>query len=248
MNNTASSLFAAAVLFFSAVLMVMPAALPLIAAELQPDTPVPAFSGSARVYATTAQGGMAKESFQAEITVTVKSGHGGNGCAFMGLGNGKPDPKAYGEPTLAPSLVFRLAPNDFGGGRVLATVDGQPAEEAQLGDGTHRLRLSWDAVKKCAWLEIHRNWKPGARFASTGLLQVPGGAAVFNNDTRLFVGGAEDVLFAVFAEPAKQAKKPQGTTAFLAWTKVEVKAGGTVTVSISSDGKIIAPQSAGEKS
>ncbi len=181
------------------VFMVTPATLPLNAAELQPDTPVPAFSGSARAYATTSQGWMAKESFQAEITVTIRSGHGGNGCAFMGLGNGKPDPKAYGEPTLAPSLVFRMAPNDFGGGRVLATVDAQPAEEAQLGDGTHRLRLSWDAVKKCAWLEIHRNWKPGARFAATGSLQVPSGSAAFNNDTRLFVGGAEDVLFADFS-------------------------------------------------
>jgi hypothetical protein len=56
-----------------------------------------------------------------------------------------------------------------------------------------------------------------------------------------------DAKVAVFAESAKQAMTPQGTTAFLKWPKVEVKAGGTVTVLVALDNKITAAQKAGGK-
>jgi hypothetical protein len=131
--------------------------------------------------------------------VAPKGGHGGNGCACFGLGSGQPDPKAFNEPTAAPSLVFRMAPNDFVGAGLTAAVGGQQVEESRLGDGTHRLRLSWNAAKKCAWLEIHKDWKPGVPFTPTVSLLVPGVAAAFGNDTRLLAGGAGGVPFADYS-------------------------------------------------
>ncbi len=189
----------------------------MAAAELQVNAPIPAFSGHQRDYAATGKGGVAKENFQAEVTVTIRSGAGGNGCAFLGVGSGKPNPAAYGEPTTAPSLVFRMAPNDFAGGRLTVSVDGQQVQESQLGDGTHRLRLSWDAAKKHAWLEIHRDWKAGATFRPTTALLVPAVSAAFGEGDRIFVGGAEGVQFADFSvkplSPEELAKLPM-TDAF----------------------------------
>lgn len=178
---------------------------------LETGAPVPVFAGKSRGYAVTAKGNFAAGSFAAEVTVTVRSGHGGNGCAFLGLGDGKPNPRAFDEPTAAPSLVFRLAPNDFVGGRVTAMVDGQEVDGAQLGDGTHRLRLIWDAGKKRALLQMHRNWKAGAVFEPTDSLLVPGVAAAFGEGTRLFVGGADGVAFADFSA---KAATPENLAAF----------------------------------
>ena len=61
---------------------------------LEPGAAIPTFEGKDRAYAVTAKGEFARENVQAEVTVTIRSGHGGNGCAFLGLGSGKPDPPA----------------------------------------------------------------------------------------------------------------------------------------------------------
>jgi hypothetical protein len=165
------------------------------APALEQGATIPAFSGSGRDYAVTPGKNFARKSFVAEVTVSIASGHGGNGCAFIGLGSGKPNAANYGEPTGAPSLVFRFAPNDFGGGRITATVDGKTAEEAHLGDGTHRVRLTWDAGKKRALLQVHRNAKPGEAFAPKVSLFVPDVPAAFGDDTHFFVGGSDGQVF-----------------------------------------------------
>jgi hypothetical protein len=174
--------------------------LSLLAAELAPGDAIPAFDSPNRTYAVTAKADYPKASFQAEITVTLKSGQGGNGCAFFGLGTGEGNPKFFLEPTTAPALAFRFAPSDFAGGQVMASLNGETAgEPVSLGDGTHRLRLSWDAARQRAWLEIHPNWKPGAVFASKGLVVIPAAALNFGQAGHLFAGGATGVAFADFS-------------------------------------------------
>jgi hypothetical protein len=194
MSSSAPRLTLALLLFAAARLQAAPA--------LEPGAPIPAFAAAGRDYAVTPEKNFAWKSFVTEVTLTVKSGHGGNGCAFLGLGSGKPDPKAFGEPTAAPSLVFRFAPNDFGGGRIMATVDGKTAEETHLGDGTHRVRLTWDAAKKRALLQVHRDVKPGEAFAPKISLFVPEVPAAFGEDTHFFVGGADGQSFSDYTARA----------------------------------------------
>ncbi len=167
---------------------------------LEAGKPIPAFTGKARVYAATASGDCAKQSFQAEVTLTIKSGHGGNGCAFFGLGKGQANPASYNEPTAAPSLTFRFSPNDFNGGLVTAAINGEAAgEDTKLGDGTHRARLTSDAAQKRAWLEIQPQWKKGEAFKASATLCVSSVNIDFGGDGHLFVGGADGVSFADFS-------------------------------------------------
>lgn len=164
-----------------------------------------------RHYALTENANFAKSSFQAEITVTLKGG-GGLGCAFFGLGAGKPEAANFDEPTTKPSFFFRLCPSDFAGGQVNASVNGEASGEPfPLGDGTHRLRLTWDSATKRAWLEAHPNWTAGAAFAPQRSMFLPTIAADFTT-SHLFAGGSGGVTFADFKSrpltPAEIAKLP----------------------------------------
>ncbi len=186
-------------LLFATLLFATPA---LAAPELAPSAPLPAFGGAAgttRDYAATTKGDYAKENFRAETTVTVKSGHQGHGIAFFGLGRGAANPAAFNEPITTPSLIFRLCPNDFGGGAVNAALNGEAIGDAvTLGDGTHHLRFSWDAKRKQAWLEIHPHWKTGDTFTPKLTLAVSAEGVDFGRDGHLFVGGAGGASFSDF--------------------------------------------------
>lgn len=151
----------------------------------------------ARQYNRTGDASHASSSFQAEITLTLKGG-GPNACAFFGIGTGQGNPQAYHEPTTAPSLSFRFAPSDFASGTIQATVDGKPCGEQVLGDGTHRLRLTWDATLKRAWLEIHPNWTKSSAFQPTRWIYLPAVTANFSKEGRIFAGGGGGVIFEDF--------------------------------------------------
>ena len=169
---------------------------------LEPGSAVREFKGgdSDRSYAATKSGDHAKENFQAEITVTIPNGKGGTGIAFFGLGKGQAKADDYNQPHISPSLSFRLCPDDFCDGQVAAFINGTDTEEhAKLGSGTHRLRMTWDAERKCAWFEAHRNWKPDAKFAPELLLFVPDINVDFAKEGRLFAGGAGGVTFTDFS-------------------------------------------------
>ena len=172
------------------------------APALEPGVALPAFggpSGAAREFSGTTRNDWAAENFQAEVTVTVKGGQAGNGIAFFGLGAGTPNPASFNEPTTTPSLVFRICPNDFGGGQVDTTCNGiSTGDVSTLGNGIHRLRLSWDANQKQAWLQIHPNWKTGDTFTPTRLLTPSAKNVDFSGGGRLFVGGAGGVEFTEF--------------------------------------------------
>ncbi len=149
-----------------------------------------AFDSPTRSYLRTERADFAGKSFQAEVSVTLKSGFGGGGCAFFGLGRGEASPGFYLEPATPPVLYVRLAPADFGGGVV--TVSGGATELARgptpAGDGTHRVRLTWDATGKRALFDVD----------GKSALTVNAGSIAFGDAGQLFIGGANGVRFAQF--------------------------------------------------
>ncbi len=152
-----------------------------------------------RSYVQTSRADYAKGNFQAEVTVTLKGG-GGAGCAFFGIGCGQANPGEFQEPSTAPALYVRLAPGDFAGGAVSVSVNGREAKGdlAPTGDGTHRIRLTWDASRQRALFEIDSNWD-GQSFRADSSATVDGTGVRFGDAARLFVGGANGVRFTGFA-------------------------------------------------
>jgi len=67
-----------------------------------------------------------------------------------------------------------------------------------VGDGTHRLRLTWDSAARRARFEIDSRWD-GKIFRAGSSATVNGAGIVFGDDARIFVGGANGVRFAEFA-------------------------------------------------
>ncbi len=164
-----------------------------------------------RSYVRTIRSNMADSSFQAEVTVTLNGG-GGAGCAFFGMGSGEPDAAQFNEPSTAPSLFCRLAPSDFAGGQVTVSGKDIDREDASspIGDGTHRLRMTWDAAKKRALFEICRNWD-GKTFHSDSSATVNVDKLNFGNDGHLFIGGAAGVTFTDFAVKVMSAQAIKAT-------------------------------------
>jgi hypothetical protein len=153
---------------------------------------------TARSYQRTTRGDWATGNFVAEVTVTLRGG-GGAGCAFFGLGRGEANPAMFHEPSVPPAVMFRMAPSDFCGGQIEAFVNATALDSATLGDGTHRLRLWWNAARKSAWLEVQPHWTAGAAFTPRLSLFAPAEALQFGQDGHLFVGGAAGVTFADFS-------------------------------------------------
>ncbi len=152
-----------------------------------------------RSYVRTERMDFARQNFQAEVTVTLKGG-GGEGCAFFGLGRGEANPAAYMEPSVAPAVFSRLAPGDFAGGAAIVSVAGRESRSSGpvVGDGTHRLRLLWDAAGKRGRFEIDAHWD-GHVFRASSAAMVNAAKIDFGKEGRLFVGGAQGVRFTDFA-------------------------------------------------
>ncbi|MCX6877944.1 MAG: GDSL-type esterase/lipase family protein [Verrucomicrobia bacterium] len=187
--------------------------MPFVAIAAAPDPPGKHLDGGGtlvfakpgdggRSYLRTSRADFAKGDFQAEVTVTLKGG-GGAGCAFFGIGCGRENPGASQEPSTAPSVYVRLAPGDFAGGVVTTSVNGQESvsHPAPAGDGTHRVRFTWDAAGKRALFEIDANWD-GKAFQADWAATVPAGSVAFGDAGHLFVGGANGVRVADFAVKA----------------------------------------------
>jgi lysophospholipase L1-like esterase len=190
--------------------ILLTATMPFVAIAAAPDTPGKHLDGGGalvfakpgdggRSYLRTSRADFATGNFQAEITITLKGG-GGPGCAFFGLGCGQENPGASHEPSTAPSVYVRLAPGDFAGGVVTTSANGQESVNglAPVGDGTHRVRLTWDAAGKRALFEIDANWD-GQPFQVDWAGTVSAGGVAFGDAGHLFVGGANGVRFVDFS-------------------------------------------------
>jgi hypothetical protein len=142
-----------------------------------------------RAYLAKQASNFAATSFVAEVTAIVNGG-GGAGCAFFGLGLGEADPQNYYEPSRQPAVFVRLAPGDFAGGQVMASVNGKEAGQASasVGDGTHRVKMIWDAAGKRALFDID-----GKSSVTVAARDVD-----FGDAAHLFFGGASGVKFSGF--------------------------------------------------
>lgn len=153
----------------------------------------------ARAYIRTISPDYDRQSFIAEATVTIRKGVGPLGIAFMGMGAGQPNPGSYSTPSIPPSVYVQICPSGFGGGAIASVTDGQECSNQGPGDGTHRVRMTWDATKKRAMFEISPNWDGKAfkpLFSTTAYAVT---VAFSNTNTRLFLGGGDGVTFGQFS-------------------------------------------------
>jgi hypothetical protein len=139
-----------------------------------------------------------QDSIVAETTVTIRGG-GGLGCAFLGLGSGTPNPKAYHEPDTGSSVYLRIAPSDFSGGVVTLHGSSETTRLGTAGDGTHRLRLIVDRNRKWLRLEIDAQSSDGAFQPDGGQTWHLPRSTLSLAKSRLFAGGAGGVSFVPFS-------------------------------------------------
>ncbi|MBI2687818.1 MAG: hypothetical protein HYX27_16025 [Acidobacteria bacterium] len=135
--------------------------------------------------------------FIAEVTVTVSSGYGGSGMGFFGLGSGIAS-YFYGEPRLSPTTYARIAPNDFYSGFVAITTSS--AESIgniydAAGDGTHRVRITWNHVTKTFTVAIQKNYAGGPFTPGSTIVLTPDNENFGDTNSRIFFGGAGNSVF-----------------------------------------------------
>jgi hypothetical protein len=141
-------------------------------------------------------------SFTADIVVTVTSPLLGNGAGitFFGIGDGEAS-SFYDEPGPSAAVYARLMPNDFFGPKVELTTSvggDRTSVDAfdQAGDGTHMLRIKWNAATSELTFLIDTNYVPGSAFTPTatmGPVAVPG---LFDGtNAHIFFGAAGNAVF-----------------------------------------------------
>ena len=165
------------------------------------------FSGATtaqRAYLRTTKSDFHNASFVAEFTVTLGGG-AAVGCAYVGLGAGVPAGDA--EPATAPANFLRLAPSNFNNG-LLTFHDNATATTiaaAGPGDGTHRVRLVWDATLKRMQADVDAGSTGGVFVRDFGQANSSASTGFAAGSARLFLGGAGGVTFGPVAVRAATA-------------------------------------------
>ena len=153
---------------------------------------------SDRGYLRTAQNYSAID-FIAELTITVASGAGGGGgIAFFGAGPGAPNPGFFLEPYDGASIYVRTMPDEFGAtvAATNATVENE-APSSDGGDGTYRMRLTWNHVTGTFTYAFQKHYAGGV-FTPTftsGAIPFGGMGNLTTNNFRIFFGGAGNATF-----------------------------------------------------
>ncbi|WP_139373369.1 DUF7453 family protein [Prosthecobacter debontii] len=129
-------------------------------------------------------GNLVAESFVAEVTMI----HTGESIVFFGMGSGDPNPSGSYEPT-APSLHIRAHGGGLDGDST-GVVDDGLTNVANLGNGTHRLRLIWNANTQMAVFQLDEDYAGGAFQADVTTGAFDGSDNGFSDpETRIFFGG-----------------------------------------------------------
>jgi hypothetical protein len=160
------------------------------------------FDPYSRGYLRTIDGDFNTVSFTADIVVTVVSPRHGNGdgITFVGIGDGVPS-GWYGEPSSNAAVYARLMPSDFFGPNVEFTTSiggGTSATYApgQAGDGTHKVRISWNKSTSEVTISIDSNWVPGTAFTPDATSGPISAAGLFDGtNAHIFFGGAGSATF-----------------------------------------------------
>lgn len=135
-------------------------------------------------------------SFIAEVTVTVSTGFGGEGMAFIGFGAGEPNCGFFCEPMVAPNIYARIGPDDFG--PFVGVTNGiveHIGDTVDAGDGTHRVRITWNHVTQEFTFAIHRYYAGGPFVPTTVIGPVVVTDVFGDSNSRIFFGGAGNATF-----------------------------------------------------
>ena len=141
----------------------------------------------------------ASVSFVAEVTVTVNSTtepYGAN-VGFFGMGTGVPLESAYWEPATTPTIYLGASPTSFSTGAIFYNDNGTQTNPADstAGDGTHRIRMTWDAGTELMQFAIDQSYS-GSFFADTTYSNINGADNGFTSgNAHIFFGGASGVQF-----------------------------------------------------
>lgn len=189
----------------------------LLPATLETTGASPAVAGGAVVYNTDDDRGYTRTvsnydttGFVAEVTVTVAAGFGGHGIGFFGFGAGEANAGFFSEPATSPTIYARIGPNDFG--PFVAITNGDPTNggaenigsTSDAGDGTHRLRITWNPTTQEFTFAIHQHYTGGPFVPTTTIGPVAVTDTFGPADSRIFFGGAGNATFdnlAVLASP-----------------------------------------------
>lgn len=160
----------------------------------------PGIGDNGRVFLRSIEDDFHASNFVFEITVTVSTGFGGAGAAFIGLGRGEPSGNFYNEPRDGPHLYLRVFADDAPwNGAVSVVDDAQDVFESAVsvaGEGTHRIRVSWNDEAGEVTFEIHQDYTEGSFVASTTIGPFNGSDNGFTAaDSRIFFGGASGITF-----------------------------------------------------
>ena len=135
-------------------------------------------------------------SFTAEVTLTVFGGFGGAGIGFIGFGAGEPNCAFWCEPMSAPSIYARISPDDFG---TAVGITNGPVEHigetTAGGNGTHRVRITWNHVTKGFTFAIHRYYTGGPFVPTVTIGPVVVTDVFGDTNSRIFFGGSGNATF-----------------------------------------------------
>ena len=117
---------------------------------------------------------------------------------FFGLGTGVAS-SFYGEPRQSPTTYGRIGPEDFNGGFVAITNSSDESIGGNIynaaGDGTHRVRITWNHVTKTFTFAIQKNYTGGTFVPTSTIVLTPDLEAFGDTNTRIFFGGAGNSIF-----------------------------------------------------
>ncbi len=153
-----------------------------------------------RQYVRTKQSNYNQISFVFEGTVTL-SPVADWGAAFFGIGRADGNAGFYGEP-IQPTIKITAGPtvsylngnavfaieNPGGAGNQAITMPGA------AGDGTHRLRLVWNALTKSAYAQIDRNYAGGSFVADYTSSEITINTLTASN-SHLYFGGGNSIVW-----------------------------------------------------
>ncbi|ABM03562.1 gamma-D-glutamate-meso-diaminopimelate muropeptidase [Psychromonas ingrahamii 37] len=157
------------------------------------------YSGGLRSYLRTIETDYSSVSFVAEVTVTIPEvPRSGRNIVFFGLGPVLPVDKYGGPGTEAGSgISIGTLPTNFA--PQFQVWNGvKPETKADVacgGNGTHRMRLEWNAETKTAVTSIDQDYSGGTFSADCTLPPITSFADQPNGSGRIFIGGDWDAIF-----------------------------------------------------
>ncbi|MBE0534060.1 MAG: hypothetical protein IH624_00205 [Phycisphaerae bacterium] len=153
-----------------------------------------------RQYVRTKASDYSRISFVFEGNVTL-SPVADWGAAFFGIGKADGNPNFYGEP-ISPTIKITVGPtvSYLNGSMVLAVENPDAAGNVSVtipgaaGDGTHRLRLVWNALTKSAYAQIDKNYAGGNFVADFTSAELAINTLTAGN-SHLYFGGGNSLVW-----------------------------------------------------